>query len=66
MRRIWRKYFEDLYNIHTQEYVPIHMCRFDGIHRGNYFGGEPIGRDEVEGRVEKLKNGKNASKDKIN
>ena len=24
------------------------MCGFDGIRRGNYFGGEPIGRAEVE------------------
>ena len=36
------------------------MCGFDGIRRGNYFGGEPIGRDEVEVRVGKLKNGKAA------
>ena len=34
------------------------MCSFDGIWRGNYFGGEPIGRAEVEVRVGKLKNGK--------
>ena len=31
----------------------------------NYFGGEPIGRDEVEVRVGKLKNGKAAGRDKI-
>ena len=34
------------------------MCGFDGIQRGNYFRGEPSGRDEVEVRVGKLKNGK--------
>ena len=33
------------------------MCGFDGIQRGNYFGGELIGRAEVEVRVGKLKNG---------
>ena len=37
------------------------MCGFDGIRRGNYFGGEPIGRVEV--RVGKLKNGKAACGD---
>ena len=31
------------------------MCGFDGILRGNYFGGEPIGRAEVEVRVGKVK-----------
>ena len=41
------------------------MCGFDGIRRGNYFGGEPIGRAEVEMRVAKLKNGKAAGKDEI-
>ena len=34
------------------------MCDFDGILRGSYFRGEPIGRAEVEVRVGKLKNGK--------
>ena len=42
VRRIWKKYFEDLYNIDTQKQVPVHMCSFDGIVRGNYFRGEPI------------------------
>ena len=41
------------------------MCGFDGIRRGNYFGREPIGRAEVEVRVDKLKNGKAAGKDEI-
>ena len=38
-RKIWKGYFEDLYNIDTQEKVAVPMCGFDGIHRGNYFGG---------------------------
>ena len=29
------------------------MCGFDGIQRGNYFGGEPIRRTEGELRVGK-------------
>ena len=41
------------------------MCGFNGIQRGNYLEGEPIGRTEVEGRVGKLKNGKTAGKDEI-
>ena len=56
--RIWKEYFEDMYNIDTQDQVTVHMCGFDGIQRGNYFRGEPTGRDEAEVRVRKLKNGK--------
>ena len=41
------------------------MCGCDGIRRGNYFGGKPIGKAEVEVRVGKLKNGKAAGKDEI-
>ena len=41
------------------------MCVFDRIHRSNYFGGEPIGRAEVEVRVGKLKKGKAAHKNEI-
>ena len=41
------------------------MCGFDGIRRGDYFGGEPIGRTEAEVRVGKLKNGKAAGGDEI-
>ena len=64
MRKIWREYFEDLYNIDTQEEVAVYMCGFDGIRRGNNFGGEPIGRIEVELRVGKLKNGRMRSQKK--
>ena len=41
------------------------MCGFDGIRRGNYFVGEPVGRAEVEVRVGRLKNGKAAGKDEV-
>ena len=41
------------------------MCGFDGIQRSNYFGGESIGRAEVEVRVGKLKNGKVTGKNEI-
>ena len=63
MRRIWKEHFEDLYNLHVQEQVAIHMCDFDRIQRGNYLGGKPTGRAEVEVRVGKLKNGKAVGKD---
>ena len=64
-RKIWKEYVEDLYNIDTQEEVAVHMCGFDGIRRGNYFGGKLIERAEVEVRVGKLKNEKAAGKDEI-
>ena len=41
------------------------MYGFDGIRRGNYFGGELTGRVEVEVKVRKLRNGKAAGKDEI-
>ena len=35
VRRIWKDYFEDLYDIDTQEQVAVHICCFDGVHSGN-------------------------------
>ena len=58
MRRIWKKYFKYIYNVDTQEEVGVHVCGYDGVRRGNYFGGERIRKIEVEERVKKLKNGK--------
>ena len=48
-------------------YICMFVCvwGFDGIHRGNYFGGEPIGRAEVEVRVGRLRNGKAVGEDEI-
>ena len=51
VRRIWKEYFEDFYNIDTQEQVAVHMCGLNGVWRGNYLGREPIRRSEVEVRV---------------
>ena len=65
VRGIWNKYFEDLYDVDTQEQVAVHMRGFDGIRRREYFGGEPIGRAEVFVRVVKIKNGKAAGNDEI-
>ena len=44
VRRIWKDYFKNLYNINTQEQVTVYMYGFNGIQRGNYFGGELIKR----------------------
>ena len=30
VRRIWKEYYEELYNIDIQEHVAVHMCCFDG------------------------------------
>ena len=65
VRRIWKEYYEDLYNIDTQEQVAVQMRGSDGVWRGNYLGGEPIRKTEVEIRVEKLKNEKAAGKDEV-
>ena len=52
-------------NIDTQEQITVHMCGFEGVWKGNYFGGEAIRRTEVEVRVGKLENGKAAGKDEV-
>ena len=36
VQRIWKEYYEHLYNIDTQEQDAVHMCGFDGVQRGNY------------------------------
>ena len=41
------------------------MYDLEGLWRNNYFGGQQIGRTEVEVRVEKLKNGKALGKDDV-
>ena len=38
--RIWKVYFEDLYNLDTQKQLAVHMCCFDGVLKGKYFGRE--------------------------
>ena len=62
--RIWEEYFEDLYNIDTQEQVVVYMCLCWGSGR-ELFWRKPIRRTEVEVRVGKLKNGKSAIKDEV-
>ena len=65
VRRIWKEYFENLYNIDTLKQVAVHICCFVGGRRDNYFLLGPVGRDEVEVRVGRLKNGKAAGGDVI-
>ena len=31
LRRIWKDYFDDLYNTNIEEKVTVHKCDFDGI-----------------------------------
>ena len=69
VQRIWKDYFEDQYNLDTKEQIVVHtvvhICHFAGIQRGNYFGGKPIRRTEVDVKVEKLNNGMAAAKVKV-
>ena len=60
---IWKEYLKIC--IDSQEQVAVHICGYDGIRRGNYFGGEPIRIAEFQMRVGKLKNRKAAGKDEI-
>ena len=49
--RMWREYFEDLYNMDTQKQVSVHMCGFNVVQRSISFGEELIGSNEGELRV---------------
>ena len=35
-----KDYFEDLYNIDTQNQIAVYMSGVDDVQRGNYFEGE--------------------------
>ena len=61
MRRICKEYFEDLYNIDTQEHVALYVCGLDGGLKRQLLRR----RTELEVRVVKIKNGKAASKDEV-
>ena len=65
VKRVWREHFENLHNFGRNEEVTVNACGFDGIRRNRYFGNEAISKDEVRGRVKKLKNGKAAGIDGI-
>ena len=65
VQRIWKKYYEDLYNIDIHEQFAVHLSVFVGVRRGNFFEGEPIRRMELEVKVGKLKNGKPLVKDEV-
>ena len=54
VRRIWKDYFEEIYDANTKERVTVHMYGSDGIQRGNYFEGKPIRRNELDVRVRTL------------
>ena len=44
----WKEYFEDMYNMVTEEQVALNVRHFDGAKKGNYSEGEPIYTTEVE------------------
>src|SRR5678815_3589395 len=60
VRGVWKEHFESLYNIGINEEVIVNVCGFDGARRNRCFGDEVIDKEEVMGRVRKLKNGKSA------
>ena len=31
VQRLWMDYFQNLYNIHSQEQVAVHICGLDGV-----------------------------------
>ena len=51
--------------MHINRLQPTYIYGFNGVQRGNNFGGEPIRRTEVEIRVGKLKNRKATGKDDV-
>src|SRR5678815_4221110 len=63
--RVWWEHFESLHYIGSNEEVIVNVCGFDGARRNRYFGDEVISKEEVIGRVRKLKNGKSAGIDEI-
>ena len=60
VRKVWSEHFESLHNVGINEEVIVSVCGFDGVRRNRYVGDEIITREEVIGRVRKLKNGKSA------
>ena len=65
VRGVWKEHFENLHNINSNDEVLVNVCGFDGTRRNRYFGDEVISKEEVMGRVRKLKNGKSAGIDEI-
>ena len=63
VQRIWKEYFQDIYNIDTQEQAGVNMCGFDGVQKSNNFGGQLIRRTDI--RMGNLKYGKAAGKDEV-
>src|SRR5678816_1599067 len=63
VRGVWKEHFENLYNNGSNE--EVNVCRFDGARRNRYFGDKVISKEQVMGRVRKLKNGKSAGLDEI-
>ena len=65
VRKVWSEHFESLHNVGINEEVIVSVCGFDGVRRNRSVGDEVITREEVIGRVRKLKNGKSAGIDEL-
>ena len=65
VRGVWREYFENLHKVGSNEEVIVNDQGFECLGRNGYLGVEDITREEVVGRVRKLKNGKSAGIDEI-
>jgi hypothetical protein len=65
VRKVWKEHFENLHNVRSNEEVIVNACGFVGLGRNRYFGNELITKEEVIGRVRKLKNGKSPGIDGI-
>ena len=44
VQTIWKNYFENLYNVGTQEQIAVHICDFNDVQKGDYFKVESIRR----------------------
>ena len=49
IQKTWKEYFEDPFNVDTEKWVAVNVwfSGFNGVRRGNYFGGKPVNWAEV-------------------
>ena len=63
VRKTWKDYFKELYNVFTEEMVAVNICDFDGALVGNYFEIESMRMTKVEVGVKKITTVKAECKD---
>ena len=64
-KKVWQEHLKNLHNVDSNEEVIVIACGFERACRNRYLGIEVITREEVVGRVRKLKNGKSAGSDGV-